>query len=449
MFNMLQRPPDRFVFALQLALALVITYFLALSFDWERPRWAAFAVITVAMPHVGMSLARAGQRLLGTLLAAAVAITIVALFPQQRWHFVLALSIWLATCTYLMGFSRHSYFWQCAGFVGSIIAISAANAKGGSFSLAVDRTLETSLGVIVYSLVTMLVWPVKTDKPAPANQMPGLFFPDRDLLVAALRVAMVYYLAFIAIVYIPAFPTGLMFLAPLAAFLMALASMPQLPVKALYGPIFMGLALASMVYMLVMPELAGFYALGLLLFVVGFIIAYRYYAPEETLTRLAVLAIFASLTGISNDQSYTFATISNNVLTFALLLLFLHIATLVPETARPEDNFIGLLARFRAAAGQLAQAESQKGWIDSWRRAYHRHEIATIPSKLEAWHPHLSPVVIETADEQIKTVLQSVSGCREKLLLRECEPEEASSRVADLGDACALIDWSAWSRTSF
>ena len=172
------QPSPRFIFAFQLALALVISYGLALSFDWERPRWAAFAVITIAVPHIGMSLGRAGQRLLGTLLGATVALLIVALFPQDRWMFILALSLWLAACTYMMCFSRRSYLWHCAGFIASIIAATAANVGGNSFMLAVDRTLETSLGIIVYTFVALLVWRQRDPTTPPPAILGPLFFPD-------------------------------------------------------------------------------------------------------------------------------------------------------------------------------------------------------------------------------------------------------------------------------
>ena len=179
-------PSPRFVFAFQLALSLVIAYGLALSFDWERPRWAAFAVIAIAVPHRAMSLGRAGQRLAGTFLGSGMALLIVALFPQDRWLFMLSLSSWLAVCTYMMVFSQRSYFWHCAGFIASIIAATAANVGGNAFMLMVDRTLETSLGIIVYTVVALLVW----RQPAPATPPPNVvgpwFFPDPDAVAAVM-----------------------------------------------------------------------------------------------------------------------------------------------------------------------------------------------------------------------------------------------------------------------
>jgi hypothetical protein len=110
------------VYAFQLALALVIAYGLALSFDWERPRWTAFAVV--------------------------------------------------------------------------------------------DRTLETGLGIVVYTSVALLVWRQPTPPKPPPSLVGPWFFPDRDAVIAALRVFFIYWLAFLAIIYIPDFPTGLAFSPP-------------------------------------------------------------------------------------------------------------------------------------------------------------------------------------------------------------------------------------------
>ncbi len=439
------RPPPRFVYAFQLALALVITYWLALLFDWERPKWAAFAVATIAMPHVGMSLARAAQRILGTALGASMAILIIALFPQDRWLFILALSLWMAACTYMMGFSQRSYMWHCAGFICAIIATTAANVQGNSFMLAIDRGLETGLGVVVYTLVALLIWRVKPESDPQAQTVPELFFPDWDQVIAAVRVFIAYWLAFLCVVYIPAFPTGLAFLAPLAPFVMVIGATPQVPVKALRLPIVMGLLLASILYMLVMPKLEGFGALAVLIFLFGFATAYRFYAPQETLARLFILAIFAALTGVNNDQAYTFAAVSNNVLIFTFVLVILHITASVPVRARPESQFLGLLERFKVSAHCLAYPHPPRNVLERWRRGYHRHEVTTIPAKLKAWMPRLTPCLSEETKADVDSLLQTIAECQSELLRSETE----SGSIKKLSEVYNGIDWAAWPRPGF
>jgi uncharacterized membrane protein YccC len=449
--SLLRTPPPRFVYAFQLALALVIGYGLALWFDWERPRWSAFAIIAVAVPHIGMSLARAGQRLKGTLLGAAVALVIVAVFPQDRWLFILALSLWLSACAYMMCFSQRNYFWFCAGLICSIIASTAANTGGNAFMLAIERTLETSLGVIVYSVVALLVWR-QEEPPMPPSLAGAFFFPDRDAVVASVRVFILYWMSFLAVVYIPDFPVGLTFLAPMGGFALQLATMPQLPIRALYIPLIAGVVIASVIYMLVMPILDGYAALGLLIFIVGLTAGYRYYAPQETVMRMLILVIFASLTGINNDQVYSFSAVSNNTLIFAWVLVLLHISTYIPESKRPETRFLRLLERYQRSARILTDPAPANNWLQRWGLAYHRHEIATIPGKMASWQPHLAPALVAAAGDELKTLMQLLKDSQARLQAKTGTAPDASQEtpvLQELESACAMIDWTRWREAKF
>jgi uncharacterized membrane protein YccC len=438
----------RFVFAFQLALALVIGYWLALSFDWERPRWTAFAIIAVAVPHIGMSLGRAGQRLLGTFVGSSMALVIVGLFPQDRWPFILCLSSWLAICTYMMVFSRRSYFWHCAGFICSIIAASAANVGGDSFMLAVDRTLETSLGIVVYTVVALLVWRQPVPDTPPPSLVGPWFFPDMDAVVAALRVFIIYWVSFLAIVYIPDFPTGLAFLAPMGPLAMAIAASPQLPIRALYLPVVLGLFIASLIYMLVMPILSSYAELAALIFVYALAVGYRFYAPAETLARLIVLFIFGGLVGISNDQAYTFGAVSNNMMNWLWVLIMLHVSTILPVNIWPESKFLRLLERFQYSTALLNEPPAAKHWLARWQRAYHRHEILTIPNKLAMWQPRLSPQFSGTSGEEVQQLLDTVKACSAALLESEAQAAKQAELEA-LQQHCAMINWSPWRESRF
>lgn len=148
--------------AIKTALAMVIAYGIALWMDWDNPKWAGFAVALISLSTVGQSLNKGGMRMLGTLFAAVFSLTLLSLFPQERWWFLGSLSLFVAICTYMMGGNRHQYFWNVAGFVSVIICMGSVPATDNGFELAVLRTLETGLGILVYTLVTVLVWPTST-----------------------------------------------------------------------------------------------------------------------------------------------------------------------------------------------------------------------------------------------------------------------------------------------
>jgi len=71
--------------AIKVALAVTVAMGIALWMDWEKPYWAGFGVIMISLPTEGQSLNKGAMRMLGTLVAVAVALTFLAWFPQQRW----------------------------------------------------------------------------------------------------------------------------------------------------------------------------------------------------------------------------------------------------------------------------------------------------------------------------------------------------------------------------
>ena len=148
--------------SMKTALAMTIAYAVALRMGWDKPMWAGFAVAFVSLATVGQSVNKAALRMLGTLVGAGVALTLIALFSQERWLFILFLSVWLGVCTYWMGGKKHQYFWHVSGFVCVIICMDAGPNSANAFNIAVLRTQETGLGILVYSLIALLLWPTNS-----------------------------------------------------------------------------------------------------------------------------------------------------------------------------------------------------------------------------------------------------------------------------------------------
>ncbi|MEN8729796.1 MAG: FUSC family protein [Desulfuromonadales bacterium] len=144
------------------ALAMVIAYGIALAMDWGNPYWAGFAVAFVSLATVGQSFNKAAMRMFGTLVAVVVALLLIGLFPQERWLFMLFLSTYVGFCTYLMAGPKQQYFWNVSGFVCILICMSAGPDPVNAFDTAVLRAEETGLGILVYSLIAMLLWPVSS-----------------------------------------------------------------------------------------------------------------------------------------------------------------------------------------------------------------------------------------------------------------------------------------------
>src|SRR5499427_4775375 len=154
---------DRVKAAIRTALATVLAYGVALSMDWDNPDWAGFAVAFCSLSTVGESLNKGLLRLAGTLLGSLAAVTLIALFAQDRWSFLIGMSIFTGFCAYMMPGTSRWYFWQVAGFSVPLIALAGgSNLPLNDFQTAITRTEETALGVLSYSLVWLLIWPTST-----------------------------------------------------------------------------------------------------------------------------------------------------------------------------------------------------------------------------------------------------------------------------------------------
>ena len=148
--------------AIKVALAMTIAYGIALQMNWDKPYWAGFAVAFVSLATVGQSFNKAASRMFGTLVATVVALTVIGLFPQDRWLFMLILSGWVGFCTYMMGGAKYQYFWNLSGFASIVICVSAGMDSANAFKIAILRSQETGLGILVYSLVAIFLWPTRS-----------------------------------------------------------------------------------------------------------------------------------------------------------------------------------------------------------------------------------------------------------------------------------------------
>ena len=148
--------------AIKTALAMTIAYAISLWMGWDKPYWAGFAVAVISLATTGQSLNKGAMRMLGTLLTTVVALILIALFAQDRWLFMVFLSLYVGFCTYMMGGAKDQYFWHVCGFVCVVICMAAGPDSKEAFETAMMRAQETGLGILVYSLVSILVWPISS-----------------------------------------------------------------------------------------------------------------------------------------------------------------------------------------------------------------------------------------------------------------------------------------------
>ena len=601
------------------ALAMVIAIGIALAMDWQRPYWAGFAVAFCSLATIGQSLEKAALRMGGTLVAVVVALVVVALFGQERWGFIIFLSFYGAVCSYLMSGSANAYFWYVCWFVVVVVSVDSGANPVNAFQTSMLRLQETGLGILVYSLVAIFIWPQHTGprlmaaavdlvalqrrllqaclatidghgdpeelarlaaeerkgkagfdrllqaarvdtsevrelrpqwrhfqqqlarfsliltlwresftefqkldvrsvlpnlsefvaeldarleqighvlagdrpgrqplpvtlpvneealnnlsplnaaavatsrtrlldlerltcqqfdtlselrgfaaKPAPLpearGQFRGIFVPDPDRMMGVVRLVLTMWLAFLAAVYIGDFPGGFALLTLTASIAMVVSNAPQLRISVVYRPALWGIALATGLYVFVMPALSGYLALGTMIFAVTFAICYLAAAPPPALGRTVGLAVFLMLGGFANHQSYNFLSITTTSLVLVGMFLIINLAWYFPFNLLPERVFLRQLRRFFRSCDYLISTlqdnRQPTGWWVRQLRAFHRQEIALLPAKLAGWAPLIDPRVVAGASardiRELVAFVQSMSIQLQQILEQRRSPD--------------------------
>ena len=148
--------------AIKPALAVTIAYGISLGMGWENPYWAGFAVAMISLSTAGQSLNKGALRMLGTLVAVTAALIFITWFAQDRWWFIGVLSVYIGVCTYMIAGNKRQYFWYCCAFVCLVICVHAAGDPTNAFDVAVLRAQQTGMGILVYTLVSVFLWPTST-----------------------------------------------------------------------------------------------------------------------------------------------------------------------------------------------------------------------------------------------------------------------------------------------
>ncbi|WP_460416934.1 FUSC family protein [Pseudomonas sp. microsymbiont 2] len=158
-FRLALRPGrDVLLFALRTVVAGLLCLYLAFLFDLEQPKWALMTVIIISLPLAGMTLKRSLAQVLGTVVGAAVAVLLMALFAQMPYTLVVSLALWLGLCTAGGTLLRYtdSHAFVLSGFTAVVVAMLAVPEPEGTFMLAVTRVTETLLAVACVAVVSLL-----------------------------------------------------------------------------------------------------------------------------------------------------------------------------------------------------------------------------------------------------------------------------------------------------
>lgn len=153
----------RYQLPLKVALALTLAVVSALWLGWEKPYWAAFSVVVMAVTESsGHSLKKGRHRIIGTFFGILVAFILVGLFAQSPVELLTIYCLFCAVCVYQQTNLKNGYAWSICMMVATLVMVMGGFSSEQLFTIAVLRIQETILGVVCFSLVFSLLWPASS-----------------------------------------------------------------------------------------------------------------------------------------------------------------------------------------------------------------------------------------------------------------------------------------------
>ena len=145
--------------AFKLALSLMLFYWLALTMDWDMPKFGALAIVVTSLSTSGASLNKGVMRVAGTGLGALAGFVLLSWFSQSPLGMLLATAAWLVFVGYFLQTTRQGDTWFNAGLLAVAVWSSSYMRVDTAFHFATTRFLETAAGVLLFTVISALLWP--------------------------------------------------------------------------------------------------------------------------------------------------------------------------------------------------------------------------------------------------------------------------------------------------
>ncbi len=603
--------------AIKTALAMTIVYGIALWMGWSNPYWAGFSVAMISLATIGQSLNKGLLRMVAVFAAAACALAFLSWSFQNRWLMLFILTIFIGVCTYMLTGKKNSYFWFSVAYVCLIIIIGNGGNSAHAFYNAMARIGETGLGILVYALISVFIWPINNEKGLQtaadklfsfqtelyqscrtyltiqkdsADSSPSLtqasqllthftqvlqaaktdsfkvyevhrqwqnfahnssemmetmehlrtcfpelqdveltkVFPDLDhffaeldirfsqiermltgnaprrspqttvlvinkdelgllshcdkgaialskteldrlekvsralfatvaairgyteqtvepdnkkrpawqltidpdRMIAVVRVEAVLWISYL--LWILVNPAGhTVFVVVSVTVAMMIAMMPMLPATALFFPIVSGCFYSGIVYLLIMPQLSGFFQLGTMIFLFTFGLFYLFSKPQQALSLLAISSGFLILTFIKNEQSYHFSSYANTSISLILTASLLIVCSYIPVSQCPEKTFLRLVRRFFKhskflLANTTAGSRKEPCFRNRMKTEFYINDLLALPVLIAAWGARIDHKRFpDNSPEQVQNLVTTI----QELALRIKAVQEAADYV--------------------
>ena len=158
-FRLAGLPVSSWGFAVRLWIAVTISLLTSFWLQLEAPSSAALTVLILAEPTRGQALAKAGWRLIATIIGVAASIAIVGFLNQSGDLILAAFAAWLGLCVYAAGLldGYRAYAAVLSGYTVALIAVQLIDSPQHVFESGMSRGAAIAVGVLSVTFVNSLL----------------------------------------------------------------------------------------------------------------------------------------------------------------------------------------------------------------------------------------------------------------------------------------------------
>lgn len=140
--------------SLRFAVAMVFAFLLGNQFDIQNTYWILLSIVVIMRPNFGLTKERSKDRIIGTLIGASIALSIVLLTQNVIVYGILA----VITLTFAFALIQQNYK-SAAAFVTIHIVFVYSFIHPNAFEVIQYRVIDTVIGAAIAMLANYLLWP--------------------------------------------------------------------------------------------------------------------------------------------------------------------------------------------------------------------------------------------------------------------------------------------------
>ncbi len=145
---------------IKMALAGVIGFAIALWMRLPSPTWCIFTVVVLMLAqYVGAIAEKAMLRAIGTLVGACLGILLVGNFATNPPVIVVGIFLIATIGTMMFGGNRYPYAFFLGALTTLVVVGNTMESPANAWHIGINRILEITLGIVVSTAVTSVVWP--------------------------------------------------------------------------------------------------------------------------------------------------------------------------------------------------------------------------------------------------------------------------------------------------